>query len=69
LTEIRFDLLPTSYLFKKGHRIRIALAGADKDHFLVLPSGTAPTVRLARDQQRASAVLLPVVNRDLANNN
>ncbi|HNP31326.1 MAG TPA: CocE/NonD family hydrolase C-terminal non-catalytic domain-containing protein, partial [Nitrospirales bacterium] len=26
-------LLPTSYQFKKGHRIRIALTGADKDHF------------------------------------
>ncbi|MFC2165689.1 CocE/NonD family hydrolase, partial [Acidobacteriota bacterium] len=33
VTKLVFDLLPTSYLFKKGHSIRIALASADKDHF------------------------------------
>ena len=31
-----FDFLPTSYQFKTGHRIRLALAGADKDHFASL---------------------------------
>jgi len=30
---VKLELLPISYQFKKGHRIRIALAGADKDHF------------------------------------
>lgn len=33
IVELRFDLLPISYLFKKGHRIRIAIATADIDNF------------------------------------
>jgi len=28
-----FDLTPTAWLFPKGHRIRLSLAGADKDTF------------------------------------
>jgi putative CocE/NonD family hydrolase len=32
-TEVKIELLPISYQFSKGHRIRVALAGADKDHF------------------------------------
>jgi putative CocE/NonD family hydrolase len=32
--EVYFDLLPMSYLFKTGHRIRLALAGQDRDHFV-----------------------------------
>lgn len=33
LTQLRFDLLPTSYRFRKGHRIRIAIATSDIDNF------------------------------------
>jgi predicted acyl esterase len=29
--ELTFDLLPTSYLFQAGHRIRVAVACADRD--------------------------------------
>ncbi len=32
-TELTFDLLPTSYLFRKGHRIRLVIVDRDKDHF------------------------------------
>ena len=32
-TTISFDLLPTSYLFRKGHRIRLGIATGDKDNF------------------------------------
>lgn len=35
-----FDLLPLSYLFARGHRIRLVLAGADADHFEVGPTAT-----------------------------
>ena len=28
-----FDLTPTAWLFRKGHRIRLSIAGADKDSF------------------------------------
>lgn len=32
-TLLRFDLLPTSYLFREGHRIRVSIATADRDNF------------------------------------
>ncbi|MEM7509636.1 MAG: CocE/NonD family hydrolase [Bacteroidota bacterium] len=31
--KMRFDMLPTSWVFKKGHKIRISIAGGDKDNF------------------------------------
>ncbi|RMH32306.1 MAG: CocE/NonD family hydrolase [Nitrospirae bacterium] len=60
-----FDLLPTSYEFKRHHRIRLALAGADRDHFapvsenpptiVILPSSSLrlPIIR-ARDEDSPS---------------
>jgi uncharacterized protein len=35
---VTFDLLPTSWLFRAGHSIRIALAGADANHFVLPPT-------------------------------
>lgn len=55
-----FDLLPTSYVFKKGHSIRVAVAGADRDHFALLP-GPPPTVRIYRSAPMPSHVVLPVM--------
>ena len=61
VTELTFEVLPTSYLFKRDHSIRLALAGAYKDHFVVLP-GPAPTWRVYRDGARASRINLPVIS-------
>ena len=36
---LRFGLLPTSWLFKTGSRIRLAIAGADADHYVQTPHG------------------------------
>jgi putative CocE/NonD family hydrolase len=33
VVEVDLDMFPMSYQFKKGHHIRLALAGGDKDHF------------------------------------
>jgi putative CocE/NonD family hydrolase len=62
IAELDFDLLPTSYLFKKGHSIRIALAGADKDHFATMP-GPAPSWHVERNAKYASLIDLPVIPR------
>lgn len=35
--ELLFDLLPVSWRFAAGHRLRLALAGADDDHFAAAP--------------------------------
>jgi predicted acyl esterase len=31
--KVQFDLLPTSYLLKKGHSLRLSFSGADKAYF------------------------------------
>ena len=54
------ELLPTSYQFNKGHRIRIALAGADKDHFQHL-DGPAPIWDVWHTPDRPSHIELPVI--------
>jgi putative CocE/NonD family hydrolase len=61
VAELTFEILPTSYLFKRGHSIRLALAGADRDHFEVL-AGPPPAWRVYRDAIHASRVTLPVIN-------
>jgi len=64
VAELVFDLLPTSYLFERGHRVRIALAGADRDHFALIPSEEPPTWTVLRDAAHPSHVSLPVASRD-----
>jgi putative CocE/NonD family hydrolase len=62
VAELVIDLLPTSYLFRQGHKLRIALAGADADHFAMLPEGEPPTWEVQRNRAHPSHILLPVVN-------
>ncbi len=57
---LTLDLLPVSYQFKKDHRIRIALAGADKDHFQLL-DGPPQTWKIWHNSDQPSHVTLPVV--------
>jgi len=56
---IRFCLFPTSVLLQKGHRIRLALAGADASLFQRLPAEGTPTWNVYREARRASFVILP----------
>ena len=63
IAELIFDLLPTSYLFKKGHSIRIAVAGADKDLFPLMKSDPPPILTIHRNEKFASAIDLPVIPR------
>jgi hypothetical protein len=61
--EMVFAFLPTSYIFKAGHSIRISVAGADyreRDRTPVVPP---PVVTLHNTPDRPSTVILPVVNR------
>ncbi|GIV33073.1 MAG: putative serine esterase [Chitinophagales bacterium] len=59
--EVSFELLPVSYLFKKGHRIRISLSGADRDHFT--PVGPDAEWRVQHNASWPSMIALPVVPR------
>lgn len=65
VAEIRFGLLPTSALVRKGHRLRIAVAGHDASTFARIPAEMAPTVTVHRESIRASHVDLQVVPRSV----
>lgn len=53
--ELKFALLPMSYLFKTGHRIRLTLAFSDP------ASGTARSVTVHEGGKSASQIRLPIV--------
>jgi putative CocE/NonD family hydrolase len=57
--ELVFDLLPTSYLFQKGHRVRIAVAFADADNFDTTTLDPLPALNLLRSAKSPSYVELP----------
>ncbi len=59
VAQIAFDLLPISWRFARGHRLRLAVAGADRDHFAALPE--APALAIHRGGARPSSITLPVV--------
>jgi putative CocE/NonD family hydrolase len=56
-----FDLLPTAQSFQAGHRIRLAITGADRDSYQTPRRRPAPAIRLLRDAQHSSHVILPVM--------
>ncbi len=58
---VSFELLPTSYLFRQGHRIRMSIAASDSDHFTRIPDGRPPTITLYRNLERPSKLVLPVI--------
>jgi putative CocE/NonD family hydrolase len=59
--ELVFDLLPTSRLFHKGNRIRVAITGADADNFETPILDPAPEIRLLQNATYASFVELPII--------
>jgi len=60
--ELVFDLLPTSKLFRAGHRIRLSIAGADNANFATPVVVPPPPLTVHRGGQRASYLTLPVVD-------
>ena len=61
VAEISFDLWATSVLIREGHRIRVAIAGADADTFLRYPrDGSVPVLSVQRNATYPSAIVLPM---------
>jgi putative CocE/NonD family hydrolase len=60
VAELTFDLWATSVLIKKGHRIRVALAGADKNNFARYPATGESTWTMERNKAYPSKIVLPV---------
>lgn len=63
VAELRFGLLPVSALVRKGHRLRIAIAGHDKDTFARIPQQGAPTIAVQRTALHSSRIDLPILPR------
>ena len=61
--RLEIALHPTSWLLRPGHRIRLALAGADRDHLARVPFGRSPLLRILRGGAHRSVLRLPVVPR------
>jgi putative CocE/NonD family hydrolase len=59
--ELVFSLLPTSYQFHKGNRIRMTLVFADADNFETPVIDPAPKLHLLRDLNHPSSIQLPVI--------
>ena len=68
--ELTFDLMPTAWLFRAGHRIRVSIAGADLGNFQLNPAlcadedpGTCleTTLDIHRGGATPSRVDLPVI--------
>ncbi len=60
IAELAFDLQPVAYRFARGSRIRLALAGADRD-FAPLLSRDSPTWTLEYGGGAGSRLALPIL--------
>jgi hypothetical protein len=74
VVELVLDLLPTSWVFRKGHQIRMTVAGADYPTFRLhpklspandpsAPDNVVPTIQLYHGGDRASAISVPILEK------
>lgn len=59
ITELSINLLPISTVFKKGHSIRISIAGHDESRDIRIPSDGDVNLNIQRNKSYASKVILP----------
>lgn len=64
LAEISFGLHPTSVLIRRGHRIRVGIAGHDQGTFVRIPAEGTPELSVSRNRIHASHIDLPMLGRD-----
>lgn len=60
-TELVFDILPTSYIFPAGHRMRVVVMAASKQALNYLTPDS--TVTIYHDKKHASYVSLPIIDK------
>lgn len=65
VAELVFDFLPISYQVKKGHKLRLSIAGHDKDHFrnIYRNFDKLPTFNIHHSKEYPSSVELPIVGK------
>jgi len=59
MTELYFYLHPTSVLVRKGHRLRLGIAGNDRDTFTRIPSQGEPVISVTRNILHPSYIEFP----------
>ena len=59
-TRLTIALLPTSWRLRKGSRLRLAIAGADADHYAQVPHGRPPMLTLHHGGAMSSRLELPL---------
>lgn len=69
IAKLRFELLPTANVFERGHRIRVTIAGIDRDNTATPILDPPPEVTVFRWSKYPSFVSLPVATSDLFSNN
>ncbi|HME54738.1 MAG TPA: CocE/NonD family hydrolase [Candidatus Lokiarchaeia archaeon] len=62
--EIKFGLFSTSVLIRKGHKLRIAIAGADKDSFDPIHQEGTPVLTFGRNASQQSFIQFPVIPKN-----
>jgi predicted acyl esterase len=74
IVQLTVDLLPTSWVFKDGHSIRVSIACADWPTFEILqelspsndpsdPNNIVPDITIFRDADHPSSIMLPIIPR------
>ena len=58
--ELRFALVPVSWRFAQGSRLRLSIAGADGEHFAQVPHGRPPRFEVVVGGVEGSTVELPL---------
>jgi predicted acyl esterase len=59
--RLQFDILPTSYVFRKGHKVQLTVTGADHRERARDEKAQPPRIRLLSSAAAPSFVTLPVV--------
>ena len=57
---LRFALLPISWQFQSGSRLRVSIAGTDADHYAQVPHGRPPRLEITLGGGNASFIDLPI---------
>jgi hypothetical protein len=65
VTNLSFYMWPISVLIRKGHRIRLAIAGADADTFTPISNNSGQVIKMHRGGSISSHVKLPVIIGEL----
>lgn len=61
--RLQFDLMPTSYVFAKGHRVQFTFTGSDHRERARDADAQPATITLISDREHPSTVSLPLVGK------